>query len=152
MKKKLLIITLCLTIPAAQAMYYATTESQTADQEFGSKAIKTVLAGFCINGIAALTRDNYIPATALFPAAAIIGAGSTLLWKLDKRDLAKNPHCGAARRKSPVLKSLVVAAGLLPIIFSESQAGEHLRALLSPVYEAAWQLGESAVSTALGRF
>lgn len=150
MKKLLLIIGLTTALPFTRPTDFKN-ESQTADQEFLNTTVKAIIAGACINGFVALTRENYLPAKALLPAAVLIGAGNTLLWKLDKQDLAKNPHCGAARRKSPVLRSLVVAVGLLPVIFSESQAGEQVRKILSPVFETAWKAGEMALSGALSR-
>lgn len=135
-QKLFLALTIALSISVLQAEGEYLSQPHTALVEvFLDKSDAMRLIRFCVNGIGTLIKNNYVSAKAFFSAAGIIGIGKTLLWKLDTRALKKDPQHEQAYYRSWGLNSLVVAAGLTPILFSDSQAGKHARAILSPVYE-----------------
>ncbi len=155
MKKILFTLALCTAVSTLQSVEFKPkhiNDPETTAQKFCGTALKTIAACLCINGVASFaTKETYIPATALFPTAACIGAGKALLWHLDKRTLKQDPERKKTIYGSLFLRGLAITAGLTPILLSESQAGEHLRAIISPVYEAAWYVGETALLNTLGR-
>lgn len=157
MKKTVtLLLALSTAVPTLQSVEFKPkhiNDPETTAQKFCGTTLKTIAACLCINGLASFTtKETYIPATALLPTAACIGAGKALLWHLDKHTLKQNPEYKQTIYGSLFLRGLAITAGLTPILLSESQAGEHLRAIFSPVFETAWQAGEMALSSALHRF
>jgi hypothetical protein len=78
---------------------------------------------------------------AFVPAAIIMGTGMGTLGYLDDQALKKNPSCGANKRNSYILNALVIAAGLTPIVLSDSQSGEMLRKVAKPAGEFLFNTG-----------
>jgi UDP-N-acetylmuramyl pentapeptide phosphotransferase/UDP-N-acetylglucosamine-1-phosphate transferase len=142
-KKMTLIVTL-LSTPFIQ-----TIGRKHAKAEFEVAVGRTILASLAINTLAMCTKDNFLPMKAFVPAAVIMGVGMGTLGYLDDRDLKKNPLCGANKRNSRILQSLVIAAGLTPIVLSDSQSGKMLRDALTPAGEYLLQAGTSLVDAVI---
>jgi|GEM_PF-3241176 len=137
MKKQFLVFTTLLAMSSdAFCIKRAEIPPKTTEKEFYRSATKAFIAGCAINGIAAFSKDGYLPTSALLAGTAIIATGRATLRYLDNRDLQKDPSCGANRIHSPFLNTLVIAAGMTPLLFSESAAGDLARRLASPAYEA----------------
>jgi hypothetical protein len=117
--------------------------------EFEKAAGRTILASLLINAAAACTKDNFLPMKAFVPAAAIMGAGMGALGYLDDRALKKNPFCKSNKRNSRILQGVVVAAGLTPIVLSNSQSGKMLRDVLKPAGEYAIKAGTAFLDAVL---
>ena len=120
-----------------------------ATEGFQTAVGKTIFASLLINTIAMCTKDNFLPMKAFVPAAVIIGIGMGTLEHLDGKDLKKNPRCGANKRNSRMLQALVVAAGLTPIILSDSQSGKMLCDTLKPAGEFLIDAGAKLLDSAI---
>ncbi len=141
--KKLILITALLSSPLTQSI-----EPKHGQNEFEKAAGRTILASLLINTVAACANDNLIPIKAFVPAAIIMGIGMGTLGYLDSKALKKNPTCGANKRNSRILQSIVIAAGLTPIILSDSQSGKMLRETLAPVGELLLDAGSTLLDAA----
>ena len=120
-----------------------------ARTEFEMAAGRTILASLAINTLAMCTKDNFLPMKAFVPAAVIIGVGMGTLGHLDDRALKKNPFCRANKRNSRILQALVVAAGLAPIVLSDSQSGKFMRDALRPAGGYLLQAGTAVVDAVI---
>ncbi len=118
-------------------------------KEFQSAVGNTVLASLLINTIAACTKDGFIPMKAFVPAAVIMGVGMGTLGYLDGRALKKDPKCGTNKRNSRILQAVVVAAGLTPIVLSDSQSGKMAREALKPAGEYLLKAGTAVLDAIL---
>ena len=142
--KKLIIIAALLSAPFTQAV------KSLARTEFETAAKRTFFATTAITVIAACAQGNFYPIKTLIPAA-IVGIGMGTLGYLDDRALKKDLHCGANKRNSLILQALIIAAGLTPIILSDSEFGTMLRKTLKPTGEYILKAGTAVVDTiALG--
>ncbi len=127
-------------------LVFSLTSTQTigpkhGQNEFEKAAGRTILASLAINTIAMCCKDNFLPMKAFVPAAIIMGTGMGTLGYLDDQALKKNPSCGANKRNSYILNALVIAAGLTPIVLSDSQSGEMLRKVAKPAGEFLFNTG-----------
>ncbi len=142
--KKLTLAALILSTPFTQAI-----KAKLARTEFEMAVGRTILASLAINTLAMCTKDNFLPMKAFVPAVVIIGVGMGTLGYLDDRALKNNPLCGANKRNSRILQALVFAAGLTPIILSDSQSGKIMRDTLRPAGEYILKAGTAVVDTIL---
>lgn len=142
--KKLTLVIALLSTTSAQ-----TIGPKLARTEFQMAVGRTILASLAINTLAMCTKDNFLPMKAFVPAAVIIGVGMGTLGYLDDRALKKNPFCRANKRNSRILQALVVAAGLTPLVLSDSQSGKIMRDTLRPAGEYLLQTGTAVVDAVI---
>ncbi len=120
-KKLILITALFSAIPFIHCLPETTAieENSKIDSKEGPGITeKAILTSFFINTAVACYNDNFIPIKTVVPVAIIIGIGMKTLDYLDKKALKKNPTCGSNKRNSFIFQSIVLAAGLIPIVRS----------------------------------
>lgn len=127
-KKLTLIAALLSTAVAQTGEQNPETPLKTARNE----ATKTILACVGINAMA--RQDNFIPMKAFLPAAAIIGIGMGTFKYFNDRALKKHPQRKISTGTTMLLKSLVVAAGIAPIIYSDCAAVHKAQVALMPIF------------------